>query len=178
MLVSRERAASVTVRDLVIVTGAFVGACVGPPGIPEGGGQTAGCAAVGWPPLQPNEPAYSDATDLAKSLADHGVVIECIAPSKLSGWFEGQTGAALYSTRRGKFDALFLPTPREFDGLAIVERQHSDRVLYTFGGRPKPRPSLVLNAARPVYFIKSLNRLILAHDEELAADLGAILTAR
>ena len=94
------------------------------------------------------------------------------------GTFEGQTGAALYRTNRGDFDALFLPNLQSFDGLQVFERQESGRYLYSFAGHPKPWPANLIDASRPVYFIKNLNRLIVAHDKELATQLGSIFTGR
>jgi hypothetical protein len=145
--------------------------------VAQRGNHTTGCSEVNWPPLQPTDPAYLDAIDLTRSLAD-GFVIQCIAPSKMAGTFEGQTGAALYKTDRGSFEALFLPKLQNFDGLQIVERQETGRYLYSFAGHPKPWPANLIDASRPVYFIKSLNRLIVAHDKELAAHLGSILSRR
>ena len=107
-----------------------------------------------------------------------GLVVRCIAPSKMAGTFEGQTGAALFRTNRGSFEALFLPKLQNFDGLQIVERQESGRYLYSFAGHPKPWPANQMDASRPVYFIKSLNRLILAYEKELAAHIGSILGGR
>jgi hypothetical protein len=166
-----------TVRQIGIVAAIVVIACVDPT-MAQGHGQTPGCADVNWPALQPSDRAYSDAVDLARALADHGVVIQCIAPSRWTGMFEGQTGAALFRTKRGGFDALFLPKPHNFDGLEIVERQESGRYLYTFAGRPKPWRANLFDASRPIYFIKNLNRLIVAYDKEVAADLGPIRTGR
>jgi hypothetical protein len=148
-----------------------------PPLVAQRGNPPTGCSDVNWPPLQPSDPAYPDAVDLSRSLAD-GFVVQCIAPSKMAGTFDGQTGAALYRTNRGRFEALFLPKLQNFDGLQIVERQESGRYLYSFAGHPKPWPANLIDASRPVYFIKSLNRLIVVHDKELAAHLGSILTGR
>jgi hypothetical protein len=146
------------------------------PLVAQRGNQTTGCSDVDWP-LQPTDPAYPDAVDLTRALAD-GFVVQCIAPSKMAGMFEGQTGAALYRTNRGSFEALFLQKLQNFDGLEIVERQESGRYLYSFAGHPKPWRANLIDASHPVYFIKSLNRLIVAPDKELAAHLGSILTGR
>jgi hypothetical protein len=148
------------------------------PLVAQRGSRTTGCSDVNWPSLQPTDAVYPDAVVLTRALTDNGFVVQCIAPSKMAGTFEGQTGAALYRTNRGDFEALFLPKLQNFDGLQIVERQESGRYLYSFGGHPKPWPANLIDASRPVYFIKSLNRLIVAHEEELAAHLGAILTGR
>lgn len=148
------------------------------PLVAQRGSQTPGCSDVNWPPLQPTDAAYPDTVDLTRALADNGLVVQCIAPSKMAGTFAGQTGAALYRTNRGNFEALFVSKLQNFDGLQIVERQECGRYLYSFGGHPKPWSANLIDASRPVYFIKSLNRLIVAHEEELAAHLGSILTGR
>jgi hypothetical protein len=147
------------------------------PLVAQRGNHTTGCSDVNWPPLQPTDPAYPDAVDLTRALAD-GFVIQCIAPSRMAGTFDEQTGAALYKTNRGSFEALFLQKLQNFSRLQIVERQESGRYLYSFAGHPKPWPANLIDAPRPVYFIKSLNRLIVAHDKELATHLESILTGR
>ena len=54
------------------------------------------CSDVKWPPLQPSDAAYPDAVVLTRALADNELVVQCIAPSKMTHTFEGQTGAALH----------------------------------------------------------------------------------
>jgi len=94
------------------------------------------------------------------------------------GTFEGQSGAALYKTNRGSFEALFLPNLRTFDGLQIVEREESGRHLYSFAGHPKPWPVNLIDASQPLYFIKTLNRLIVTQDKELSTQLRPLLAGR
>lgn len=139
---------------------------------------TAGCAALHWPALVPEDTAYADAAALARDLSDHGFIITCVAPSKMTGMFEGQEGAALYRTNRGDFEALFLPKPQTFDELQVIERQERGRYLYSFGGRPKPSPANLIDGSSPVYFIKYVNQLLVASDKELAAHLGTTLAGR
>ena len=86
------------------------------------GSQAAGCAEVDWTALQPSAPAYVDALELARTLADSGLMVLCIGGSKMTGMFEGQKGEAIYRTDQGRFDVAFLPKPQNFDGLQIVER--------------------------------------------------------
>ena len=140
--------------------------------------ETRGCADVNWPALRPSDPARAQAVDLARILGDNGFIVQCIAPSKMGGTFEGQTGAALYRTNRGDFEALFLPNQQNFDGLEILTRQESARYLYSFAGYPKAPPANLIDASHPVYFIKNLNRLIVVDDKELAALLGSVLAGR
>jgi hypothetical protein len=139
---------------------------------------TKGCAVVDWPVLQVTDPAYLDAVDLAQALNDHGVTVQCIAPSKMASMFDGLAGAVLYRTNQGSFDALFVPKPQNFDNLQIHERQEKGRHLYSFAGHPKPWAANLIDASGPVYFIKSRNRLIVLRDSALATQLGVILTGR
>jgi|SRR3954469_8307297 hypothetical protein len=138
-------------------------------------GQATTCAALNWSALQSNDPAYADALDLTRALADRGFVVQCVAPSKMTGTFEAQVGAALYKTNEGEFEALFLPKAQDFEGLQVIERQERGRYLYSFAGRPKPLPATLIDSARRTYFIKNLNRLLVADDEALAARLRSTL---
>jgi hypothetical protein len=138
-------------------------------------GQATTCAALNWPTLQANDPAYADALDLTRALSDRSLVVQCVAPSKMTGIFEVQVGAALYKTNQGEFEALFLPKAQDFEGLQIIERQERGRYLYSFAGRPEPLPATLIDAARRTYFIKNLNRLLVANDEALAARLRSTL---
>ena len=146
--------------------------------VAQSGTQTRGCADVNWPTLHPSDPASPHALDLARALTANGFSVQCIAPSKMAGTFEGQAGAALYRTDRGDFEALFLPNPQNFNGLQILERRESGRYLYSFAGHPKPWPANLIDAPHPVYFIKNRNRLIVADDKELAVRLESILGGR
>ena len=137
------------------------------------GSQAAGCAEVDWTALQPSAPAYVDALELARTLADSGLMVLCIGGSKMTGMFEGQKGEAIYRTDQGRFDVAFLPKPQNFDGLQIVERQESGRYVYSFAGRPTARTTI--DSPRPVFLVKHTNRLILVNDKALADRLGTIL---
>lgn len=164
------------VRQLITlaVVGLVVITLVGPMRA-EAGSQATGCADANATVLQPSDLAYLDAVELARTLADDGFIVMCIAPSKMTGMFEGLKGAALYRTDRGAFEALFLPKPQNFDRLQIVERQESGRYLYSFVGPPTPWPANAVDSPRPVFFIKHRNRLIVAYDKELADRLGTTL---
>jgi len=166
--------AAAVLRTLVAIA---VLACVQPL-VAQGGNYMAGCTAINWLALQVSDPAFRDGVELARALTDHGVIVQCIAPSKMTGMFEEQVGAVLYRTNEGSFDALFLPKQRNFDGLLIRERRDGARYLYSVAGRPKPRSANLIDASSPVYFIKSLNRLVVADDRELVTHLGSILSGR
>ncbi len=162
---------TLAVLSLVVVT------LVGPKRA-QAGSQATGCADANWPALQSSDPAYLDAVALARILADHGFMVMCIAPSKMTGTFEGQKGAAVYRTDRGGFDALFLPKPQTFDRLQIIERQESGRYLYSFAGHPRPWPANLIDGPRPVFFIKHTNLLVVAYDKELADHLRTTFAGR
>jgi hypothetical protein len=136
---------------------------------------TKGCADLNWPALPPNDAAYAAAAELARTLTERGFIITCVAPSKMTGTFEGQQRAALYGTDRGGFDALFLPELQTFDAMQVVEQQENGRYLYSFRGRPQPWSANRIDGSRPVYFIKHVNQLIVAYDKELATHLRTTL---
>jgi hypothetical protein len=50
------------------------------------------------------DPVYVDAVELARNLIDHGFIVECFQGSPMEGLFDGQKGAALYSTDQGSFN--------------------------------------------------------------------------
>ena len=92
---------------MTLVVVSLVGVTLVSPMRAQAGSQAAGCANANWSALQPSDPAYVDAVELARTLADHGFMIMCIAPSKWTGWFEGQKGAAVYRTDRGASTRCF-----------------------------------------------------------------------
>jgi hypothetical protein len=102
----------------------------------------------------------------------------CIAPSKWTGVFDGQKGAALYKTDRGSFEALFLPKPQNFDQLQIIQREENGEYVYSFAGSPTASPANRTAGPRPVFFIKHTNRLIVAYDKEAADHIGAAFARR
>jgi hypothetical protein len=136
--------------------------------------QTEDCS----PALRTSDPAYRDALVFARVLATDGFTVECMAPSKMTGTFEGQLGATLYRTKQGSFEALFLPNPQDFDGLQVRHQQVNGRYRYSFAGHPKPWPANLLDAARPVYFLNNRNRLIVTQDKQLFGRLSATLAQR
>lgn len=74
--------------------------------------QLQGCNEVNQPPLPASDAAYRDAMALAQTLIKRRFVVTCMSPSKMTGTFEGQDGAAVYRTNQGDFEALFLPHPK------------------------------------------------------------------
>ena len=137
--------------------------------------QPNGCSEVNWDPLSVEDKAYTDAMIFGRSLIDHGITVLCTAPSKMTGMFEGQVGAAVYRTSVGNFDVLFLAPWESFDALQVNEARLDGRYQYTFAGRPKSSPSARLDGARPAYFVRDANRLLFILDSTLAARLRTAL---
>lgn len=67
--------------------------------------------------------AYPDAVALSEFLNKHGISVTCVPGSTMDGTFEDQKGAAAYRTDHGDFEVLFLPQPKTFDQLKVIERQ-------------------------------------------------------
>src|SRR5208282_3626995 len=73
--------------------------------------------------LQTADLGYADATELKQALQAHGVVVGCVLKSKSWSRFEEQKGAAFFRTDQGDFDALFLPKPKTWDALEIIQTE-------------------------------------------------------
>lgn len=74
-------------------------------------------------PIRPSDPSYSDAIELAASLRNHHGMIRCVGPSKFEQFLPRQTGAALFPTTRGDFEALFRPKEQNFDDIFIQKKE-------------------------------------------------------
>lgn len=129
------------VRDFMTLAGLSLVATLVVPVRAQDPSQATQCAEANWPALQPTDPAYADALELARTLRDNGFIVMCIAPSKWTGVFDGQKGAALYKTDRGSFEALFLPKPQNFDQLQIIQREENGEYVYSFAGSPTASPA-------------------------------------
>jgi hypothetical protein len=125
--------------------------------------------------LPPNAEVYPDAKALSDTLSKHGILVKCVLMSKMDGTFEGQEGAAVYRTDRGDFEALFLPRPKTFDLLKVVEQRDGHRYVYSFKGPPQPWPANRIDSAQHTYFIKHHNVLFVLYDKELAATLEKLV---
>ena len=102
-------------------------------------------------------PVYQDATDLAKTLTEHGFHVQCIRRSVGERLFPGEKGAAWFQTDQGVFDVWFLPKPETFARLEIDEQREQGRYLYSFSGTPKlPR---TMDSSKQIYFVHSKNIL-------------------
>jgi hypothetical protein len=82
--------------------------------------------------------------------------------------FDGQEGAALYTTSVGEFESLFMAKPQNFDGLRVIERRSGRRYRYSFAGSPRPWPANLIDSAYRMYFVKHDNELIVALDHQVA----------
>jgi hypothetical protein len=161
---------------VLVVIGVAIVALVRPTIAQDTARPTSGCGDLNWPPLPADDLAYLDAMDLARTLTGHQFIVACVAPSKMTGMFEAQEGAAVFRTTAGSFEALFLFSPLTFDELQVVERREGGRFLYSFSGRPEPWAANLIDSVRPWYFIKHENYLILEQEsQQLAASLWSAL---
>ena len=102
------------------------------------------------------DPVHDDAMELARTLENHGFVVECVRSSKQAQIFDGQKGAAWYKTNRGVFEVLFLPKGQTFDELTVVtESKEGDSIMYSFRG--KPQIPTTMEAKSRIAFIKHEN---------------------
>ncbi len=107
--------------------------------------------------LQPTDPAYSYAIDLARLLASKGIRVECVCASKAQRLFQGQKGAAYFRTDAGVFDSLYLAKGQVFQVEAVEKR---------------------FDSAEPMLFIEHKNVLLLVgKDRPLAARLEHALNS-
>ena len=102
-------------------------------------------------------PVYQDATDLAKTLNERGIHVQCIRRSVGERVFAGEKGAAWFRTDQGVFDVWFLPKPETFAKLEIDEQRENGRYLYTFRGTPQMPQTM--DSARQIFFVHSGNVL-------------------
>lgn len=139
-------------------------------------GFNSGCSALERKAiLQPTDPAYSYAIDLARLLASKGIRMECLCASKSQRMFHGQVGAAYFRTRYGVFEALFLPKGQVFR-VEMTEKPEGDHYIYTFGGNPSGHS---VYSSRPMAIIQKTNVLVTVYgDRQLAARLEKALESR
>lgn len=87
--------------------------------------------------------------------------------------FEGQEGAANYQTDEGIFEALFLPEPKTFSALEIIEQRETGGYLYSFRGSPRPLAER-WEGVRPTYFVKHGSQLLHTLDKRVATRLEQV----
>lgn len=116
-------------------------------------------------------PVYNDANELALKLTQSGFLVECIRRSKQEHLFEGQKGAAWFSTNRGTFEVWFLQEGETFASLDVLEQPQSNgRYTYTFRGTPQI--TTAIDSAKQTYFIKRGRMMFeVAGDGQLARSL-------
>ena len=125
--------------------------------------------------LPSNSQAYPEAMALSKTLSRHGISVKCILLSTMENTFDGQDGAALYRTDNGDFEVLFLPQPKTFDRLKVIERRDGKRHSYRFQGPPQPWVANLIDSSFRIYFIKNRNMLfVVENNKHLAATLGKL----
>jgi hypothetical protein len=121
--------------------------------------------------LSPNNPAYGSAMRLAQTLANGGIKVSCVLPSKMANFFVGQKGAALFRTDHGAFEALFAFEPEQFASLAVVERTPEGRLhTYEIYGIPNVRTM----QGREAFFLKHETTFFVAWDYRIARSLAEI----
>jgi hypothetical protein len=117
-----------------------------------------------------SSPVYADATELARTLNERGLPVQCIRRSVGERLFPGQKGAAWFKTNRGIFDVWFLPKPENFGGLEIEEQRENGEYVYSFHGTPQI--SVTIESSQQNYFIRHENLVFhVLGDEQLAAAL-------
>jgi hypothetical protein len=76
-------------------------------------------------------PVYTDAVELGRTLNARGFLVECILASKMADLFQGQKGAAWFKTNQGIFEVLFLPKSKTFAELKItLKPERNGRFVY------------------------------------------------
>ena len=122
-----------------------------------------------------SSPVYNDANELSLKLTRSGFLVECIRRSKQEHLFEGEKGAAWFSTNRGVFEVWFLQEDQTFASLEVVEQpQPNGQYGYTFRGTPQISTSI--DSAKRLYFIKR-GRLMfeVLGDSQLANSLEQVV---
>ena len=131
--------------------------------------------------LRPSDSAYVDAIGLAATLQKHGFTIQCVLPSKFAQFLPRQTGAALFRTTMGDFEALFRPKDQTFDDVFISEkrdeslssRSHPTGYSYTFRD---PQGHKVRDmVGRETFFVPHHNILFITWQKNTAATLAESL---
>jgi len=136
-------------------------------------GQSPGCSGrEREAALRSDAQVYRDAMALSESLGKNGILVNCVLGSTMEATFEGQTGAAAYRSKHGRFEVLFLPQAGSFDRLTIFEQRNGKRYSYRFKGPPQPWSANLIDSAYRIYFIKNRNMLfVVDNDAGLAATL-------
>jgi len=122
--------------------------------------------------IKQDDPAYVDAAGLARTLEVHGFIVRCVLQSKMTHFFDGQTGAALFRTDYGDFDVLFLPPSQTFALVELIEWQEDNRFLYSFRGNPSPTSSQPIDSTQPMFFGRHANQFFVTSNRQFAESLA------
>jgi hypothetical protein len=128
-------------------------------------------------PLRPSDPAYSDAISLAATLQNHGFTIQCVGPSKMARVLPRQTGAALFRTSMGDFEALFRAKQQNFDDVFISEQRdasassRSNGTGYRYTFRDRQGHVVWEMVGREAFLTKHHNILFVAWQKNTADSL-------
>ena len=125
--------------------------------------------------IKPDDPAYADAMQLARTLQLHGFIVRCVGQSKMIRFFAGQKGAAVFKTDQGDFEALFLSDTETFDSLEPVESRENAPFQYSFRGTPSPSYVHPIDSNHPMFFAKHGNQLFITSKSQLAVSIARAL---
>ena len=129
-------------------------------------------------PMRPSDPGYRDAIELAASLQNHQFTIRCVGPSKFARFLPRQTGAALFRTTLGDFEALFRPKEQNFDDVFISEEGNaslpsSDSYIgFRYTLRDRQGRKIRVMEGRETFFVRHDNILFITWQKETAGTLS------
>jgi hypothetical protein len=146
-------------------------------GAPQAQGSQTGCSPEELKNknlLRLSDPAYADAIELAGTLHNHGFTIQCVLPSKFAQFLPRQTGAALFRTTMGDFEALFRPKERNFDDLFISEKRESwiNGTGYRYTFRDLQGRMVGDMAGRETFFVRHHNILFVIWQKNAVGPLS------
>jgi hypothetical protein len=121
--------------------------------------------------LQPGDPAYADAIKLAATLQNHSFTIQCVLPSHFAQFLPRQTGAVLFRTTMGDFEALFRPQAQNFDEVFTSEKMWSNGAGYRYTFRDPQGRKLRDMDSRKAFFVRHDNILFVTWQKNTAAAL-------
>lgn len=126
--------------------------------------------------LRPSDPAYADVIGLAATLQNHSFTIQCVLPSKFAKYLPRQTGAALFRTTLGDFEALFRPNEQNFDDIFISEKREEilsswSNANYLYTLRDPQGRKLRDIAGRETFFVRHKNTFFMTWEKDTAATL-------
>ena len=128
-------------------------------------------------PMRPSDPGYRDAIELAASLQNHQFTILCVGPSKFARFLSRQTGAALFRTTIGDFEALFRPKEQNFDDVFISEERNSSLpsdsdIGFRHTVRDRQGRKIRVMEGRETFFVRHDNILFITWQKETAGTLS------